>query len=199
MDDGLDAPTLTSTTSSAEAARSPALAFGAAAAVGGLVALSLGVYGRVHEPASESTIKWFFTSTLHLKAWFTTAALLLAILQVFGGMWMFGKLGSRPAPKWIGPAHRISGSLALLLTLPVAYHCLWSLGFNPGDGSGRRLWHSIFGCLFFGAFTTKVLVVRSRRMPGWALPVVGATLFTVLVLIWLTSSLWFFRTIGIEL
>jgi hypothetical protein len=36
-------------------------------------------------------------------------------------------------------------------------------------------------------------------MPGWALPVVGASLFTVLVLIWLTSSLWFFRTIGIEL
>ena len=96
-------------------------------------------------------------------------------------------------------AHRITGSLALLFTLPVAYHCLWSLGFNPGDGSGRRLWHSIFGCLFFGAFTTKVLVVRSRRMPGWALPAVGATLFTVLVLIWLTSSLWFFRTIGIEL
>ena len=115
-------------------------------------------------------------------------------LQVLGGMWMFGKLGSRPAPKWVGPAHRISGSLALLFTLPVAYHCLWSLGFNPGDGTGRRLWHSIFGCLFFGAFTTKVLVVRSRRMPGWALPAVGATLFTVLVLIWLTSSLWFFRT-----
>jgi Family of unknown function (DUF6529) len=44
-----------------------------------------------------------------------------------------------------------------------------------------------------------VFVVRSRRMPGWALPAVGATLFTVLVLIWLTSSLWFFRTIGIEL
>ena len=92
-----------------------------------------------------------------------------------------------------------SGSLALLFTLPVAYHCLWSLGFNPGGGSGRRLWHSIFGCLFFGAFTTKVLVVRSRRMPGWALPAVGATLFTVLVLIWLTSSLWFFRKVGIEL
>jgi len=173
--------------------------FAGAVLAGCAVALLAGIYGKAHDPASETTVKWFFTSTLHLKAWFTSAALLLAIVQVFGGMWMFGKLGSRPAPKWVGPAHRITGSLALLLTLPVAYHCLWSLGFNPGDGSGRRLWHSIFGCLFFGAFTTKVLVVRSRRMPGWALPVVGATLFTVLVLIWLTSSLWFFRTIGIEL
>ena len=35
-------------------------------------------------------------------------------------------------------------------------------------------------------------------MPGWALPVVGGVLFTVLVLIWLTSSWWFFRTIGVE-
>ena len=61
------------------------------------------------------------------------------------------------------------------------------------------MWHSVFGCLFFGAFTTKVLVVRSHRMPGWALPAVGAALFTVLVVIWLTSSLWFFRTVGIEL
>ena len=35
-------------------------------------------------------------------------------------------------------------------------------------------------------------MVRSRRMPGWALPVVGGVLFTVLVLAWATSSLWFF-------
>ena len=87
-----------------------------------------------------------------------------------------------------GPAHRIAGSLALLVSLPVAYHCLWSLGFNPDPGGSRRFWHSVLGCAFYGAFATKVLVVRSRRMPGWALPVVGGLLFTVLVLIWLTSS-----------
>jgi hypothetical protein len=78
------------------------------------------------------------------------------------------------------------------------YHCLWSLGFNPGDGGGRVFWHSLFGCAFFGAFATKVLAVRSHRMPGWALPVVGGLLFTVLVLLWLTSSLWFFQNIGVE-
>jgi hypothetical protein len=173
--------------------------FAGAVLAGAAIAVLAGVYGAAHDPASETTVKWFFTSTLHLKSWFTTAALVLAILQVLGGLWMFGKLGGRPAPTWVGPVHRITGSLALLLALPVAYHCLWSLGFNPGGGSGRRLWHSIVGCLFFGAFTTKVLVVRSRRMPGWALPAVGATVFTTLVLIWLTSSLWFFRTIGVEL
>ena len=92
----------------------------------------------------------------------------------------------------------MSGTLALLVALPVAYHCLWSLGFNPDPGGGRRFWHSILGCVFFGAFGTKVLVVRSKRMPGWALPVVGGLLFTTMVLLWLTSSLWFFRQFGIK-
>ena len=196
MDDGLGAPALMSTTPAAPAARSPALAFGVAAAVGGLVALSLGVYGRVHDPASESTIKWFFTSTLHFKVWMTTLALALALLQVLGGLWMFGRLPLGPAPAWVGPAHRMSGSLALLATLPVAYHCLWSLGFDPDPGGGRRLVHSVLGCLFYGAFATKVIVVRSHRMPGWALPVVGGVLFVILVLIWFTSSLWFMRNVG---
>ena len=196
MDDGLDARALTSTTSSAPEARSPALAFGVAAAVGGLVALSLGVYGRVHDPASESTIKWFFTSTLNFKVWMTTLALALALLQVLGGLWMFGRLPLGPAPAWVGPAHRMAGSLALLVTLPVAYHCLWSLGFDPDPGGARRLVHSVLGCLFYGAFATKVIVVRSHRMPGWALPVVGGVLFVILVLIWFTSSLWFMRNVS---
>ena len=128
MDDRLDVSTSTT-------ARSPAVAFAVAAAVGALVALSLGVYGRVHDPASETTIKWFFTSTLHFKTWMTTLALVLALVQVLGGMWMFGKLPLGPAPAWVGPGHRIAGSLALLVSLPVAYHCLWSLGFNPGNGA----------------------------------------------------------------
>ncbi len=166
--------------------------------VGAIVAVAAGVYGGVHDPASEPTAQWFFTSTLHFKAWMTTAAVVLAIGQVLGGMWMFGKLPLGNAPSWIGPGHRIAGSLALLISLPVAYHCLWSLGFNPDPGGGRRFWHSVFGCAVDGVFATKVLAVRSHRMPGWALPVVGGVLFTVLVLIWLTSSLWFFRTVGLE-
>jgi len=183
---------------SAPAGPSPTTVFAGAAAIGALVAVAAGVYGRLHDPASETTITWVFTSTLHLKAWMTTLAMLLAIGQVLGGLWMFGKLPLGSAPSWVGPAHRIAGSLALLASLPVAYHCLWSLGFNPDPGGSRRFWHSVFGCLFYGTFATKVLAVRSRRMPGWALPVVGGLLFTVLTVIWLTSSLWFFREIGTE-
>lgn len=55
--------------------------------------------------------------------------------------------------------------------------------------------HGLFGCLFFGALTAKVLVVRSPRMPKLALPALGAVVFTALTALWLTSSFWYFRSI----
>jgi hypothetical protein len=53
------------------------------------------------------------------------------------------------------------------------------------------------GCAFYGAFATKVICVRSRRMPNWALPLVGGVIFTILVSLWLTSSLWYFDKLGL--
>jgi len=52
--------------------------------------------------------------------------------------------------------------------------------------------HGTLGCLFFGALAAKVVLVRSKRLPGWALPVAGGLVFTILVGIWLTSAFWFF-------
>ena len=51
--------------------------------------------------------------------------------------------------------------------------------------------HSLLGCLFYGAFATKVVVVRSHGLPGIALPLAGGVLFTILIATWLTSGLWF--------
>ncbi len=176
--------------------KDPALVFAGAVLVGAVVAVIVGVYGRVHDP-SNTKLKLFFSDTIHFKAWAATLVVALAIVQLFGGLWMFGKLPGGQAPSWVGPAHRLTGTLALLVSLPVAYHCLFSLGFNPGQTHGRQFVHSILGCTFYGAFVTKVLVVRSRRMPAWAIPVVGGLLFTTLVLLWLTSSFWFFRNVGV--
>jgi hypothetical protein len=76
-----------------------------------------------------------------------------------------------------------------LASLPVAYHCLWSLGFQ--DTNTRVLAHSVLGCAVYGAFAAKVTIVRSRGLPGWALPVAGGTMFALLVLAWYTSAVWF--------
>ena len=78
--------------------------------------------------------------------------------------------------------------------LPVAYHCLWSLGWRDTDA--RVVVHGILGCAFFGALTTKLLALRINGLPGWALPVLGGGLVAILTGIWLTSSLWFFTNVG---
>jgi hypothetical protein len=164
--------------------------------VGALVALSLGVYGRVHSPTGRALVTFGFPSMLHMKAWLATGALTLGVVQVLTALRMYGRIGRGRPSRRVALTHRISGATAVLLTLPVAFHCLWALGF--GTYSTRVLVHSLAGCLFYGVFVTKMLALRSRHLPDWALPWLGGTLFTVLVTTWLTSSLWFFAGGGIS-
>jgi hypothetical protein len=167
----------------------------AAAAAGGAIALALGTYGRVHEPTGGTITTFGFSSLLAMKAWLATAAAGLALAQLVSALAMWGRLpGVTSVPAWLGPVHRWSGTAAFVVSLPVAYHCLWALGFQ--DTGARQLAHSLFGTAFYGAFATKLLVLRIAARPGWALPVIGGLLVTLLTGVWLTSSLWFFSTFG---
>lgn len=160
---------------------------------GAAVSIALGVYGSVHDPTGQALVSLFFTASINLKVWFATAAFALAAFQIGSAAKMYGKLGAGRGPRWLPRAHRASGTLAFLFTIPVAYHCLWSLGFQL-DSGWRVLGHGLAGCFFFGALAAKVLVVRTRRMPAWALPLLGGAAFTALTAQWLTSSIWFFTT-----
>lgn len=162
--------------------------------LGAGIALTLGIYGNAHSPASDLTITLGFTNTITMKVWLATIALGFAVLQLFSALWMYGRLPLGAAPAWLGSLHRVSGRLAFLLSLPVAYHCLYQLGFQ--HTSARVLIHSTLGCLFYGAFAAKVLIVRSRKLPGSALPLAGGLVFALLVYIWLTSALWYIDQFG---
>jgi len=165
--------------------------------IGGAVAVGLGVYGRLHEPTAVAVNFAGFSGALAAKTWIASLAFVFALVQLGSALAMYGKLpGLRRAPAWIGTLHRWSGRIAFLLAVPVAIHCLYALGFQ--QYSTRVLLHSVFGCLFFGAFTVKMLILPKRDLPGWVLPVAGAVVFTVLVVIWLTSAYWFFSTFGIK-
>lgn len=164
---------------------------------GAAVAVLLGVYGRVHDPTGETVAVLFFRDQITMKAWFATVAALSVVVQVASALRLYGKVGDGAPPGWLGDAHRLSGTLAFVFSLPVAYHCLWSIGFSTDLGPNRVFVHSLAGCLFYGAFATKVLVVRSRHLPGWSLPVAGGLVFTGLVLAWLTSAFWYFDTQGL--
>ena len=159
---------------------------------GAAVAIALGVYGKVHDPTGEQPYTLFFTGTINLKVWFASVVVVLAVVQVVLGARLFGKIDwpwRGDAPAWLGDVHWLTGTIAFLVSLPVAYHCLWALGFQSTDT--RVLLHSLVGCFFYGVFTIKVLSVRADGMPGWLLPLAGGATFAALVGLWVTSSLWF--------
>ena len=132
----------------------------------------------------------FFSDTIHMKAWLATGAITLALFQVLSAARLFDLFRWAPSGRLWGRMHRMSGYLAILLTLPVAYHCIFLLGFDTT--SLRVAVHSVLGSALYGAFLVKVILVRSGGFPGWALPVAGALLFATLTGLWLSSSLYFF-------
>lgn len=147
------------------------------------------------ESAYTDLVTSVFSTPIAFKAWFASAAALFAIVQVLTGARIFGKLtGIVPVPPpRVNRIHRWSGRIAVLLTLPVAFHCVFILGFQTDDA--RVLAHSILGSFIYGVFAVKVFFVRDRDHPRWVVPLVGGTLFTVLALLWSSSSLWYFTQV----
>jgi Family of unknown function (DUF6529) len=162
--------------------------------VGCAVAIVLGVYGRNHQPTGEAIFTLGFSGMINMKVWLTTIVVLFALFQLASALRLYGVYGSGGAPKWVGTAHRVSGVLAVLISAPVAFQCLWAIGFSSFDT--RTLWHSVLGCVFYGAFVAKMLTLRMRGLPGWALPLFGGLTFTVIIAIWFTSAFWFFQNVG---
>jgi hypothetical protein len=164
--------------------------------VGGLVALLVGVFGKVHDPTVDGLTTLGFDTVIDMKVVVSAVIGVLAVLQVVGALWIYGKLGIA-APSWLGMAHRISGTVAVLLAVFVAYHCLWALGLETGtlhngeEVPTRTVVHGVLGCAFVGAVVVKVTAVRSKRAPGWFLPVAGGLVFAVLIVVILTSAVWY--------
>jgi Family of unknown function (DUF6529) len=157
------------------------------------VVAALVVIGRVHtvNPAFSLFGRQYLAAVM-LKAVLATVVLGGAGLQVLLALWIYRKLplaGSPPRP--VRLAHRVLGFALFALTVPIALHCLIAYGVQ--FTSVRVAVHSLAGCFFYGAFVAKVLLVRTRRLPGWVLPVAGGTLAVVVVVLWYTSALWYYN------
>jgi hypothetical protein len=175
----------------------PLVAFTAGAAV----AVLIGVFGRVHDPTTDGTTTLGFHTVIQMKVIVSTLGALCVLFQGFSALVIYGKLPIK-APSWLGKAHRASGTTALVLATFVAYHCLWALGLEYGhlsDGEkvgARTVIHGVLGCMVFGTAVVKIVAVRSRRAPGWFLPVVGGLLFTLFIAALLTSTVWYYVNYG---
>jgi hypothetical protein len=168
----------------------PLLLFAFVALIVGFVASK-----TVRQPYKIPFYHLFFSDTLHLKAWLITAVLLLSLGQLLTASRIYEVLRFPPRGRFYHVVHRWSGRAAILLTLPAAYDCIFLLGFETNDT--RVYIHSLLGSCLYGALVAKVLIVRSKGFQGWALPLAGGVLFSILVGLWLTSALWFFSTAGI--
>ena len=170
------------------AVRLTAIVLLAAAVTGALYAI-----GRLHAP--DYTVSLFGRvglGAVMLKSTLASVALGAAAVQVLLALWMYRKLplaGSPPRP--VPLVHRIVGFALFALTVPIALHCLIAYGVQLT--SLRVAVHSLAGCFFYGAFVAKVLLVQSRRLPGWALPVAGGALAVVVGVLWYTSALWYYN------
>jgi len=164
-------------------------------AVGLAVAAALAAYAKVHPGDGAALTTFGFSGMLQMKAWLTTAAAALVVVQVLSALAMWGRLpGVADPPGWVTGLHRWSGVVAFLITLPVVFHCVWSLGFE--DGSTRVIVHSVAGCVFYGVFAAKMLALRLRGLPSATVPVLGGLLAGVLVVLWFSSAYWFFGQSG---
>jgi hypothetical protein len=157
------------------------------------VTVALYVAGRLNTPNyAFGLFGQVGLDAIALKSMLASITLGLAVLQVLLALWIYRKLplaGNPPRP--VRLTHKIIGFGLFALTMPIAVHCLLAYGVQLT--SLRVAVHSLAGCFFYGAFAAKVLLVRTRRLPGWALPVAGGTLAVVVAVLWYTSALWYYH------
>jgi hypothetical protein len=157
------------------------------------VVVALYVAGRAHTVnPSFSLFGRRYLAAVSLKAVLATVALGVAVVQVLLALWMYRKLplAGRP-PRAVRPAHRVLGFGLFALTLPIALHCLIAYGVQLT--SARVAVHSLAGCFLYGAFAAKVLLVHTRRLPRWVLPVAGGMLAVTVAVLWYSSALWYYN------
>ena len=158
------------------------------------VALAL---GWVFWPATMPTFSLFFSDYPHMKVWLASVSLALAVFQLLWAARIYNLLRFPPEGRFYNALHRWSGRLALLLTLPIAYHCVIIAGQAPLDG--RVLAHMVLGAFFYGVVAAKLLIVQRPGLAVWLTPLAGGLLFVVLLGLWLTSVPWYVSVYGLSL
>ena len=170
-------------------ARRPALAVPLAA--GALTALGLGLYASVHEPTGRDFVITGFDSAGGWKSALASVTMFLFVVQISLGLRITGRVGPRQAPPpWATDLHRLVGTVAFGISIPVVFHCVWVLGYRTDDL--RLALHSLLGCGAYGFYVAKILTVRTDDRPVWALPVAGSLLGATMVGVWWTSALLYY-------
>ena len=116
-----------------------------------------------------------------VKTVLTSVVVALAAYQVILAAIGYGKLrvmAARPAFF----THRASGDMLVVLVAIVAVMCVAAFGLDDDAGA-----HTVAGFALAAALVAKVSVVRFFPRAGRLLPYLGATVFVLLAVTWLTA------------
>lgn len=120
------------------------------------------------------------------KVVLATVVFALAGLQVAMAARFWGVAPAMPVSGGTAvKVHRVSGRVALLLAVVVAFSCL--VGPAGPTSPTRVLLHSTFGALAFVVLTAKFAVLKVARRGDKYLPLLGSLLFLTFGAIWATS------------
>src|SRR3954462_13921103 len=84
-------------------------------AVGTVVSIGLGVYGRLHTPTGYAVNIAGFSSGPAAKAALASVAMAFGVVQIVTALGIYGRIPLRGA--WVSPVHRWSGRLAVLISV----------------------------------------------------------------------------------
>lgn len=119
-----------------------------------------------------------------IKAVLTTIALVLAANQLFLIAVGYGKLRLPGLSAAVASrTHRRFGDVIIVLVLVTGAMCAIVYGIDEDD----MVTHGVAGAVLAGVFAVKVGIVRLGG-PGWAFPLLGLTLATLLAVTWATSD-----------
>ena len=118
-------------------------------AAGAAASVALGAYSVAHEPSGRDFVLYGFDSSAEWKNALTLVVAVLLVVQAAIGFKLAGLFGLRPAGRlWLSELRRLIATVAVGLSLPVAFHCVWVLGFGSDSPVGAL--HSILGCIAYG-------------------------------------------------
>ena len=135
--------------------------------------------------------------TIDQKSLLATVLLALACAQVLLIASALGKIGSfsTETRRRLTMAHRFEGYVAFLIVLWVAYNCVFNIANK--SGTPRVVIHAIAGTIVLGLFMSKIAINRGFRQFYTRLPLLGASLFTAITILWVTSAGWYYFTQGV--
>lgn len=135
--------------------------------------------------------------TIDQKSLLATVLLALACAQVLLIASALGKIGSfsTETRRRLTLAHRFEGYVAFLVVLWVAYNCV----FNVANKSGtpRVVIHMLTGVIVLGLIMSKIAINQGLKQFYTRLPLLGASLFTAITILWVTSAGWYYYTQGV--